>query len=338
MAARTPGRLGRRPAVGAVTIGLRGERLAELGAMADSLAGVRVFSDDGRCVADAVLMRRVLEYVKAFDGVVAQHAQEPRLTEGAQMHEGEVSAVLGLAGWPRSRRRPIIARDVLLAEHVGSRLHVCHVSTAGSVDIIRWAKKRGVNVTAEVTPHHLMLTHEWCAATTPYSRSTRRCDGGGRPGAARRARRRHDRHRRDRPRTAPARSQGVRVGGRGQGHGRARDRAAGRPAAMVDTGLIEWAGVARRMSTVPAAIGGLTGQGTGQGGALEAGAPAHLVLVDPAARAVVDPGRMATAGRNNPFRGRELPGRVVATFYRGTPTVLGGALAEPAADLEEVRA
>ncbi|WP_022877382.1 dihydroorotase, partial [Microbacterium sp. B19] len=146
--------------IGAVTVGQKGERLAELGAMADSRARVRVFSDDGFCVFDPLIMRRALEYVKAFDGVIAQHAQDPRLTEGAQMNEGAVSAELGLAGWPAVAEESIIARDVLLAEHVGSRLHVCHLSTAGSVDIIRWAKKRGVNVTAEVTPHHLLLTDE----------------------------------------------------------------------------------------------------------------------------------------------------------------------------------
>ncbi|MGZ5406653.1 MAG: dihydroorotase, partial [Aeromicrobium sp.] len=130
--------------VGAVTVGLDGVQLAELGAMADSAARVRVFSDDGRCVSDAVLMRRALEYVKAFDGVIAQHAQEPRLTEGAQMNEGELSGRLGLTGWPAAAEEAIIARDVLLAEHVGARLHVCHVSTAGSVEILRWAKSRGV--------------------------------------------------------------------------------------------------------------------------------------------------------------------------------------------------
>ena len=146
--------------IGAVTVGQKGERLAELGAMADSRARVRVFSDDGFCVWDPLIMRRALEYVKAFDGVIAQHAQDPRLTEGAQMNEGAVSAELGLAGWPAVAEESIIARDVLLAEHVGSRLHVCHLSTAGSVDIIRWAKRRGVNVTAEVTPHHLLLTDE----------------------------------------------------------------------------------------------------------------------------------------------------------------------------------
>ncbi|MGN6302407.1 MAG: dihydroorotase, partial [Angustibacter sp.] len=153
--------------VGAVTVDLAGERLAELGAMADSAARVRVFSDDGHCVDDAVLMRRALEYVKAFDGVVAQHAQEPRLTTGAQMHEGEVSAVLGLTGWPAVAEEAVIARDVLLAEHVGSRLHVCHVSTAGSVEILRWAKGRGVDVTAEVTPHHLVLTDELVRSYDP---------------------------------------------------------------------------------------------------------------------------------------------------------------------------
>ena len=146
--------------IGAVTVGQKGERLAELGAMADSRARVRVFSDDGFCVWDPLIMRRALEYVKAFDGVIAQHAQDPRLTEGAQMNEGAVSAELGLAGWPAVAEESIIARDVLLAEHVGSRLHVCHLSTAGSVEIIRWAKRRGVDVTAEVTPHHLLLTDE----------------------------------------------------------------------------------------------------------------------------------------------------------------------------------
>ena len=164
--AATAGWVDVRP-VGAVTVGLAGEQLAELGAMADSRAHVRVFSDDGICVHDPVLMRRALEYVKAFDGVVAQHAQEPRLTAGAQMNEGEVSAVLGLAGWPAVAEESIIARDVLLAQHVGSRLHVCHVSTAGSVEIIRWAKSRGVNVTAEVTPHHLWLTDELARSYDP---------------------------------------------------------------------------------------------------------------------------------------------------------------------------
>lgn len=156
--------------VGAVTVGLEGKQLAELGAMHDSAAGVKVFSDDGKCVDDAVIMRRALEYVKAFDGVVAQHAQEPRLTEGAQMNEGVVSAELGLGGWPAVAEESIIARDVLLAAHVGSRVHICHLSTAGSVEIVRWAKSKGWNVTAEVTPTTSSSPTSWSAPTT---RSTR---------------------------------------------------------------------------------------------------------------------------------------------------------------------
>ena len=211
--------------VGAVTVGLDGEQLAELGAMAESAASVRVFSDDGRCVSDAVLMRRALEYVKAFDGVVAQHAQEPRLTADAQMNEGVVSGVLGLRGWPAVAEEAIIARDVLLAGHVGSRLHVCHVSTAGSVEIIRWAKGKGIDVTAEVTPHHLLLTDELVRTYDPrlqgepaaaYERRRRR--------AARGAGRRHDRRRGHRPCAAPGRGQGLRVGCGCVRHGRTRDR------------------------------------------------------------------------------------------------------------------
>lgn len=153
--------------IGAVTVGLAGERLSEIAAMAQSRAQVRVFSDDGKCVFDPLLMRRALEYVKTFDGVVAQHAQEPRLTEGAQMNEGELSSELGLKGWPAVAEEAIIARDALLAEHVGARLHICHVSTAGSVEIIRWAKQRGIQITAEVTPHHLLLTEELVRSYDP---------------------------------------------------------------------------------------------------------------------------------------------------------------------------
>ncbi len=153
--------------VGAVTVGLAGQQLAELGAMADSAARVRVFSDDGHCVNDAVLMRRALEYVKAFDGVVAQHAQEPRLTEGAQMNEGELSGRLGLAGWPAVAEEAVIARDCLLAAHVGSRLHVCHVSTAGSVEIIRRRRRRA----GTSPPRSAPIT--CCSPTSSRRRTTR---------------------------------------------------------------------------------------------------------------------------------------------------------------------
>ena len=302
--------------------------------MAESAAGVRVFSDDGRCVADAVLMRRALEYVKAFDGVVAQHAQEPRLTEGAQMHEGEVSGVLGLTGWPAVAEEAVIARDVLLAGHVGARLHVCHVSTAGSVDIVRWAKSRGVRVTAEVTPHHLMLTDDEVRSYDPVFKVNPPLRGADDVAALRQGladgtidvvATDHAPH--------PLEDKDCEWGAAALGMTGLETALSVVQAAMVDTGLLDWAGVARRMSAAPAAIGGLVDQGV----ELAVGAPANLVLVDPAARRVVDPARMATAGTNNPFRGRELPGRVVATFYRGMPTVLDGALAEPAPDVRPDR-
>jgi dihydroorotase len=307
--------------VGAVTVGLNGERLAELGAMADSAARVRVFSDDGHCVSDPALMRRALEYVKAFDGVVAQHAEEPRLTVGAQMHEGERSAKLGLTGWPAAAEEAIIARDVLLAEHVGARLHVCHVSTAGSVEILRWAKSRGVQVTAEVTPHHLLLTDACAESYDPVFKVNP-------------------------PLRTDADIEALRAGladgtidAVGTDHAphavedKESEWAQARPGmlgleqalavvieTMVEPGRLDWAGVADRMSVRPAAIGRLDGHGR----PIAPGEPANLVLVDPAARAAVDPAALASRSRNSPYAGRELPGRIVATFLRGTATVLDG--------------
>ncbi|WP_337060462.1 dihydroorotase [Kineococcus sp. G2] len=307
--------------VGAVTTGLAGQQLAELGAMADSAAAVRVFSDDGHCVSDAVLMRRALEYVRAFDGVIAQHAQEPRLTEGAQMNEGVVSSVLGLRGWPSVAEEAVIARDVLLAEHVGSRLHVCHLSTAGSVEIVRWAKARGVQVTAEVTPHHLLLTDELVRGYDPVYKvnpplRTRADVEAVREGLADGTidvvATDHAPH--------PVEAKDCEWAAAAMGMTGLETALPVVQATMVDTGLLTWAEVADRMSTAPARIGRLTGQGE----PLAAGSTANLVLVDPAARWTVDPTAMATAGRNSPFRGTELPGRVVATFFRGRPTVLDG--------------
>ncbi len=311
--------------VGAVTVGLAGERLAELGAMAESAASVRVFSDDGHCVADPVLMRRALEYVKAFDGVVAQHAQEPRLTEGAQMHEGAVSATLGLSGWPAVAEEAIIARDVLLAGHVGSRLHVCHVSTAGSVEIVRWAKQRGVQVTAEVTPHHLLLTHEEVRSYDPVFKVNPPLRAADDVQALREAladgtidvvATDHAPH--------PVEDKECEWAAAAMGMTGLETALSVVQLTMVETGLMDWAGVAQRMSVRPARIGGLRDQGR----PLAVGEPAHLVLIDPAARRIVDPETMATAGRNSPLRGREVPGAVVATFYGGRATVLDGRLTE----------
>ncbi|HEY3957416.1 MAG TPA: dihydroorotase [Streptosporangiaceae bacterium] len=310
--------------VGAVTVGLQGARLAELGAMADSAARVRVFSDDGQCVSDARLMRRALEYVKAFDGVIAQHAQEPRLTEGAQMNEGEVSSRLGLAGWPAAAEEAVIARDCLLAAHVGSALHVCHVSTAGSVEILRWAKSKGWRVTAEVTPHHLMLTDDLAEGYDPVYKvnpplrtkaDVTALRQGLADGTIDCVATDHAPHplegKESEWETAAFGMTGLETALRVVQH------------AMVDTGLLGWDGVADRMSLRPATIGRLAGHGR----PVKPGGPANLTLYDPAASAAVDPASHASKSRNSPFAGLLLPGRVVATFLRGEPTVLDGKLA-----------
>jgi dihydroorotase len=311
--------------VGAVTVGLAGQQLAELGAMADSRAGVRLFSDDGHCVSDAVLMRRALEYVKAFDGVIAQHAQEPRLTEGAQMNEGAVSAVLGLRGWPSVAEEAIIARDVLLADHVGSRLHVCHLSTKGSVDIVRWAKQRGVQVTAEVTPHHLLLTDELVRGYDPVYKvnpplrtqaDVEAVREGLADGTIDIVATDHAPH--------PLEAKDCEWSAAAMGMTGLETALSVVQHTMVDSGLIGWDTLADRMSYAPARIGRLATHGQ----PLTVGSPANLVLVDPAARWTVDPAAMATAGRNSPFRDMELPGRVVATFLRGRATVLGSQLVD----------
>jgi dihydroorotase len=311
--------------IGAVTVGRAGVQLAELGAMADSAANVRVFSDDGSCVADPVLMRRALEYVKAFDGVIAQHAEEPRLTAGAQMNEGAVSARLGLTGWPAAAEEAIIARDALLAGHVDSRLHVCHVSTAGSVEILRWAKSKGWKVTAEVTPHHLLLTDDLAEGYDPVFKVNP-------------------------PLRTAADVEALRAGlADGTIDCVATDHA---PHALEDketewgsalpgmlglqTALsvvldamsdqLDWRMIADRMSVAPARIGGLPRHGR----PIEVGEPANLVLVDPEARWTVSAAGLASKSRNTPYAGRTLPGRVVATILHGRPTVVDGHVADGA--------
>jgi dihydroorotase len=305
--------------IGAVTVGRAGTQLAELGAMADSAANVRVFSDDGSCVSDPVLMRRALEYVKAFDGVIAQHAEEPRLTVGAQMNEGAVSARLGLAGWPAAAEEAIIARDALLAGHVGSRLHVCHVSTAGSVEILRWAKSKGWLVTAEVTPHHLLLTDDLAESYDPVfkvnpplrtEQDVTALRAGLADGTIDCVATDHAPHALEDKETE---------------WGAALPGMLGLQTAlsvviesMADA--LDWRGIADRMSVAPARIGGLATHGR----PIAVGEPANLVLVDPDARWTVSATALASKSRNTPFAGRTLPGRVVATFLRGRPTVLDG--------------
>jgi dihydroorotase len=316
--------------IGAVTAGLAGERLAEIGAMAQSRARVRVFSDDGHCVHDALLMRRALEYVKTFGGVVAQHAQEPRLTMGAQMNEGAVSGELGLAGWPAVAEESIIARDVLLAQHVGARLHVCHVSTAGSVEVIRWAKARGVEVTAEVTPHHLLLTEELVRSYDPRFKVNPPLRRDEDVVALREAladgtidivATDHAPH--------PVEAKECAWDEAANGMVGLESALSVVQASVVDTGLLEWSDVARVMSSKPAEIGRLDGYTT----PFAVGAAANLTLVDPTVTREFGVAQLHGRSINSPYLGRRLPGRVVATVAGGRPTVLDGALLAP----EEVR-
>ncbi|GGM71099.1 dihydroorotase [Longimycelium tulufanense] len=316
--------------VGAVTVGLGGERLAELGTMARSAAGVRIFSDDGHCVFDPLIMRRALEYSRALGGVIAQHAEEPRLTVGAQAHEGEAAARLGLAGWPAVAEESIVARDCLLAQHVGARLHICHVSTAGTADVLRWARRRPADVagrtaeallSAEVTPHHLLLTDERLASYDPVNKVNPPLRTGSDVDALR---------------TALAEGVIDCVATDHAPHA-AQDKdcewAAARPgmlglqtalsivaATMVETGLLDWRGVARVMSERPAEIAGLPDQGR----PLAVGEPANLVLVDPAARWTVRAEELASIAANTPYEGMELPARVVTTIFRGRVTAHEG--------------
>jgi dihydroorotase len=303
--------------IGAVTVGRRGERLAELGAMATSAARVRVFSDDGDCVADPLLMRRALEYVKSFGGVIAQHAQDPRLTEGAQMHEGVVSARLGMTGWPAVAEEAIIARDCLLAGHVGSRLHVCHLSTAGSVELVAAAKARGTSVTAEVTPHHLLLTDERASGYDPVFKVNpplRTADdvaavrAGLASGVIDIVATDH----------APHASQDKETEWDHASPGMLGLQTALSVviATMVRPGALDWRGVARVLSEQPARIGGLADHGR----PLAAGEPANLTLVDPEVTWTVRGAELASLSANTPFEGMELPGRVVATLLRGRVT------------------
>jgi dihydroorotase len=311
--------------IGAVTAGRAGTQLAELGAMADSPARVRMFSDDGACVADSSLMRRALEYVRAFDGIIAQHAEDPRLTVGAQMNEGIVSGRLGLAGWPAVAEEAIVARDVLLAGHVGSRLHVCHVSTAGSVELLRWAKGKGWAVSAEVTPHHLSLTDELAESYDPVFKvnpplrtvaDVAALRAGLADGTVDCVATDHAPH--------AIEDKETEWGAASPGMLGLQTALAIVIEAMVEPGLLDWRGVADRMSVAPARIGALAEHGR----PIAIGEPANLVVVDPTIRWTVSPAALVSKSRNTPYAGRTLPGRVVATVLRGRLTSRDGAVVE----------
>ncbi len=313
--------------IGAVTVGLAGERLSEIGAMAHSRAAVSVFSDDGKCVHDSLLMRRALEYVKTFDGVIAQHAQDPRLTETSQMNEGALSSELGLTGWPAVAEESIIARDVLLAEHVGARLHICHLSTAGSVDVMRWAKARGIDVTAEVTPHHLLLTEELVRsydARFKVNPPLRRDEdvlalrAGVADGTIDIIATDHAPH--------PDEAKDCEWDHAAFGMVGLESALSVTQTALVDTGIVGWNDVARLLSHAPARIGRLTGHTHD----FAVGSPANLTLTDPAASSTFGLDDLVGKSRNSPYLGLTLAGSVRWTFHHGYATLKDGALTSPA--------
>lgn len=307
--------------IGAVTQGLKGETLSEIGAMADSVARVRVFSDDGNCVSDPLVMRRALEYIKKFGGVIAQHAQDPRMTVGSQMNEGEISARLGLKGWPAVAEEAIIARDVLLADHVQSRLHICHLTTAGGVEIIRWAKARGINVTAEVTPHHLLLTDDLASSYDPVYKVNPPLRTESDVHALREAladgtidivATDHAPH--------PLEAKECEWQEAAFGMLGLETALSIVQKTMVDFGLMSWQQVAERMSHAPAAIGGYEHQGQ----KIAKGSFANLVVMNPTKLWRVDRDLLLSNSTNTPYHGYELPGSVEHTIFRGKPTVANG--------------
>ena len=300
--------------VGAVTQGLLGRQLAELGAMASSAAHVRVFSDDGNCVSDSMVMRRALEYVKQFSGVIAQHAQDPALTVGAQMNEGVVSSLLGLKGWPAVAEEAIIARDILLADHVQSRLHICHLTTAGGVEIVRWAKARGINVTAEVTPHHLLLTDELATSYNPVFKvnpplrtmaDVMALREGLADGTIDIVATDHAPH--------PTESKECEWQNASFGMIGLETALSVVKQTMIDSLMMNWEQLVERMSTTPARIGSYANQGLG----ITVGSPANISIVNTAKNWRVDKDLVASRSRNTPFHGMELPAVVELTMLRG---------------------
>lgn len=303
--------------IGAVTKGLEGAQMAELGLMNQSQAQVKVFSDDGKCVSDALVMKRALEYVKSFDGVIAQHAQEPKLTDGSQMNDSELSAVLGLKGWPAVAEESIIARDVLLAEHTGARLHICHLSTAGSVEVIRWAKSRGISVTAEVTPHHLMLTEQLVSEYNPLYKVNPPLRKQSDVLALREAlidgtidiiATDHAPH--------AAELKDCEFSAAAFGMVGLETAAAVAQNVLIESGRSNWQRLAEVMSHNPARIG----RDENQGEAIAVGAVANLTLIDAEAVRTIA-AQTASKSSNNPYQGLQLKGKVVHTIFRGQFTV-----------------
>ena len=300
--------------IGAVTRGLLGEQLAEMGAMADSIAKVRIFSDDGKCVFDPLIMRRALEYVKTFNGIIAQHAQEPRLTVNAQMNEGIISARIGLPGWPAIAEEAIIARDILLAEHVQSRLHICHVTTAGGVELIRWAKQRGIQVTAEVTPHHLLLTDELVENYDPIykvnpplrtEKDVQALREGLAEGVIDIVATDHAPH--------PSEDKDCEFQAGAFGMVGLETALSVVVKTMIETKLMTWPDLIDRMSVAPARIAGYANQGN----EIAVGKSANLILIDVEKNWRVDRDKLKSKSKNTPFNGMEMPSVITDVFHNG---------------------
>lgn len=303
--------------VGSITKGLEGKSLTEFGMMARSDAKVRMFSDDGKCVQNPQLMRRALEYAKGMDVLLAQHAEDDRMTGGSSAHEGENAARLGLRGWPRVAEESIVARDALLARDYGNRVHICHASAQGTVELVQWAKEHDIPLTAEVTPHHLLMTDD----------KLRTYDGLFRVNPPLR-------EQRDTEALRQALLDGTIdcVATDHAPHGsedkcvefeNARPGMLGLESSLaviaklfVETGLADWRFIARVMSERPAEITRLPGHGR----PLEVGEPANLTIVDPQHHWVSDSAQLASKSQNNPYAGEEFGARVTHTILRGSVT------------------
>ena len=301
--------------VGSISQGLKGEQLTEIGLM--SRSGVRMFSDDGKCVNDPQLMRRAIEYAKAHDVVLAQHAEDHRMTEGSVAHEGEQAARLGLRGWPRVAEESIVARDAIMTRDYGGRYHLCHASTEGTVELLRFAKNQGIDVTAEVTPHHLMLTDERLATYDGLFRVNPPL-----------------REARDAEALKQALLDGtVDVVATDHAPHGSEDKCVefehAKPGMLgletslavvhrifVESGEADWRFVAKVMSERPAEILRLEDQGR----PINVGEPANLVLVDPQSPWTAHGDEMASKASNTPYEDIEFSARVVGTWLRGTQT------------------
>ncbi|MCQ9369693.1 dihydroorotase [Corynebacterium sp. 35RC1] len=312
--------------VGSITKGLQGEQLTEFGMMARSEAKVRMFSDDGKCVDNPLLMRRAVEYAKGLDVLLAQHCEDPRLTEGAVAHEGETAAKLGLRGWPRVAEESVVARDAILARDYGNRVHICHASTEGTVELLKWAKSQNIPITAEVTPHHLLLTDERLETYDGVNRVNPPL-----------------REERDTVALREALLEGIIdvIATDHAPHGsedkccefeHAKPGMLGLETSLpivakvfVESGLADWRFVAKVMSERPAEILKLPGHGR----PIAVGEPANLVLVETDSPWTAHGEQMASKAQNTPYEGMEFSTKVATTMLRGHVTCRDGVPSAP---------